>query len=169
MNYNPKQQVYYREAVKASFLLFNRYFHKKLQNQSFIIAPHHQTIINALYRVYSGECTRLMINIAPRYGKTQIAVKNFIAWCLADNPSASFIHLSYSDSLALDNSESIRDIVTSAEYQELFPDVQIKKDSNAKKKWYTDKGGGVMRLVRVDLLPGSVLAQLLLVVSLTGL
>jgi predicted phage terminase large subunit-like protein len=143
MSYNPKQQVYYREAVKASFLLFNRYFHKKLQNQSFIIAPHHQTIINALYRVYSGECTRLMINIAPRYGKTQIAVKNFIAWCLADNPSASFIHLSYSDSLALDNSESIRDIVTSTEYQELFPDVQIKKDSNAKKKWYTDKGGGV--------------------------
>jgi len=84
-----------------------------------------------------------MINIAPRYGKTQIAVKNFIAWCLANNPSASFIHLSYSDSLALDNSESIRDTVTSAEYQELFPEVGIKNDSNAKKKWYTNKGGGV--------------------------
>jgi len=143
MNYNPKKQVYYREALKASFLLFNRYFHKKLQNQSFIVAPHHQRIINALYRVYSGECTRLMINIAPRYGKTQIAVKNFIAWCLANNPSASFIHLSYSDSLALDNSESIRDTVISAEYQELFPEVGIKNDSNAKKKWYTNKGGGV--------------------------
>ena len=143
MNYNPKKQVYYREALKASFLLFNRYFHKKLQNQSFIVAPHHQTIINALYRVYTGECIRLMINIAPRYGKTQIAVKNFIAWCLANNPSASFIHLSYSDSLALDNSESIRDTVISAEYQELFPEVGIKNDSNAKKKWYTNKGGGV--------------------------
>lgn len=143
MNFDAKKQVYYREAIKASFLLFNRYFHKKLQNQSFIVAEHHKTIIEALYRVYNGECTRLMINIAPRYGKTQVAVKNFIAWCLLNNPSASFIHLSYSDSLALDNSEAIRDIVTSSEYQTLFPEVKIKKDSNAKNKWYTDSGGGV--------------------------
>jgi predicted phage terminase large subunit-like protein len=143
MSYNHKQQMYYREAVKASFLLFNRYFHKKLQNQSFIVSDHHEQIIKALYRVYNGETKRLIINIAPRYGKTQIAVKNFIAWCLANNPSASFIHLSYSDTLALDNSEAIRDIVTSAEYQLLFPEVKIKKDSNAKNKWYTDQGGGV--------------------------
>lgn len=120
-----------------------RYFHKKHNKQSFIIADHHEQIIRALYRVYKGETTRLIINIAPRYGKTLIAVKNFIAWSLANNPSASFIHLSYSDSLALDNSEAIRDLVTSAEYQELFPDVRIKKDSNAKNKWYTSEGGGV--------------------------
>jgi predicted phage terminase large subunit-like protein len=143
MNYNPKQQLYYREAVKASFLLFNRYFHKKLQNESFIVSDHHEQIIKALYRVYNGETKRLIINIGPRYGKTQIAVKNFIAWCLANNPSAKFIHLSYSDTLALDNSEAIRDIITSAEYQELFPEVKIKKDSNAKNKWYTNQGGGV--------------------------
>lgn len=140
---NPKEIAYRREALKASFLLFNRYFHKKLQKQSFIVAEHHKTIIRALMKVYNGETTRLIINIAPRYGKTQIAVKNFIAWSLANNPAASFIHLSYSDSLALDNSEAIRDIVTSAEFQELYPNVEIKKDSNAKNKWYTTEGGGV--------------------------
>lgn len=143
MSLSPKHIAVYREVLKASFLRFNQYFHKKLHNESFIVADHHRTIIEALLKVYRGKTTRLIINIAPRYGKTQVAVKNFIAWCLSNNPSAKFIHLSYSDSLALDNSEEIRDIVTSAEYLELFPDVEIKKDSNAKNKWYTTKGGGV--------------------------
>lgn len=138
-----KHRAVYREALKASFLRFMQYFHKKHNKASFIVADHHKEIIEALYRVYNGKTTRLIINISPRYGKTLIAVKNFIAWSLANNPSASFIHLSYSDSLALDNSEAIRDLVTSSEYQELFPEVRIKKDSNAKNKWYTTEGGGV--------------------------
>jgi predicted phage terminase large subunit-like protein len=62
---------------------------------------------------------------------------------LAINPAARFIHLSYSDDLALDNSEEVRDIVSSAEYKELFPGIEIKRDSNSKKKWYTSAGGGV--------------------------
>ena len=143
MSLSPKHKAVYREALKASFLRFMQYFHRKQNNQTFIIADHHETIIRALYKVYNGETNRLIINIAPRYGKTLIAVKNFIAWSLANNPSASFIHLSYSDSLALDNSEAIRDLVTSAEYKEIFPHVQIKKDSNAKNKWYKTESGGV--------------------------
>jgi len=74
---------------------------------------------------------------------TELAVKNFIANGLAINPSAKFIHLSYSDDLALDNSEDTKNIVQSAEYQALFPEVQIKKNSDSKKKWYTTAGGGV--------------------------
>src|SRR5690606_10042845 len=71
------------------------------------------------------------------------AVKSFISHGLALNPASKFIHLSYSDDLALDNSEMARDWVQSAEYQELFPSVQIKKTSDSKKKWYTTAGGGV--------------------------
>lgn len=140
---SPKHRAVYREALKASFLHFMRYFHKKQNKQPFIVSDHHKQIVEALMRVYRGETTRLIINIAPRYGKTLIAVKNFIAWCLANNPAANFIHLSYSDSLALDNSEAIRDLVTSAEFKEIFPGVEIKKDSNAKNKWYLNEGGGV--------------------------
>ncbi len=143
MSLSPKHIVIYREVLTASFLRFNQYFHRKLHNEPFIIADHHRVIVEALMRGYSGDVKRLLINIGPRYGKTQIAVKNFIAWCLANNAGAAFIHLSYSDSLALDNSEAVRDTITSAEYKELFPHVQIKKDSNAKNKWYTTQGGGV--------------------------
>ena len=128
---------------QSSLLFFTRYFFKKRFNRRFIVNTHHEQICNALERVLRGECTRLIINIAPRYGKTELAVKSFIAHALSVNPSAKFIHLSYSDDLALDNSEEIKDLVLHESYQQLFPDVQIKKDSKAKKKWYTTKGGGV--------------------------
>lgn len=126
-----------------SFLFFTRYFFKQRYNRKFVVSEHHEIISEALEKVYSGEIKRLIINIAPRYGKTELAVKNFIANGLALNPAAKFIHLSYSDDLALDNSEDVKDIVSSEEYRALFPEVEIKKDSRAKKKWYTTQGGGV--------------------------
>lgn len=126
-----------------SLLFFTRYFFVKRYNRKFVVGEHHEIISAALERVFSGEISRLIINIAPRYGKTELAVKNFIAAGLALNPAAKFIHLSYSDDLALDNSEETKNIVQSEEYQQLFPEVQIKKDSKSKKKWYTTKGGGV--------------------------
>jgi predicted phage terminase large subunit-like protein len=132
-----------RYKVKSSLIFFTRYLFKKRNNRRFVVGEHHVLICEALERVLRGECTKLIINIAPRYGKTELAVKNFIAHGLAQNPKAKFIHLSYSDTLALDNSEEVKDMVQEAEYQEVFPHVQIKRDSKAKKKWYTTEGGGV--------------------------
>lgn len=132
-----------RFKTQDSLLFFTRYFFKKRYNRKFVVNRHHEIICDALERVMRGEITRLIINIAPRYGKTELAVKNFIAHSLSINPSAKFIHLSYSDDLALDNSEEIKDMILSDEYQTLFPEVKIKKDTKAKKKWYTTSGGGV--------------------------
>lgn len=126
-----------------STLFFTRYFFKNLNNKKFSINSHHEEICSALDRVYSGQCRRLIINIAPRYGKTELAVKNFIARGLALNPSAKFIHLSYSDSLALTNSEETKDIIDSEQYRAMFPEVRLRKDATAKKKWTTEQRGGL--------------------------
>jgi hypothetical protein len=133
---------YWRYETLRSHLFFTRYFYKKRHGRKFIINDHHEIICDALDKVIKGEITRLIINIAPRYSKTELAVKNFIARGLALNPAAKFIHLTYAAKLALDNSEESKDIVTSPEYQELFP-VEIKTTSKAKDKWYTTAGGGV--------------------------
>lgn len=127
-----------------SFEFFTRYFFKQANNRKFILNDHHKIIIDALVKVSRGEIKRLIINIAPRYSKTELAVKMFIAWCMARNAQSKFIHLSYSDTLALDNSEEVKDLITSDEFQQLFPNVRIKKDSKAKNKWYTEAGGGVL-------------------------
>ena len=122
---------------------FTRYFFKSQYGRKFVVGDHHQKICEALDKVVKGEIKKLIINIAPRYGKTELAVKNFMAYGLALNPKSRFIHLSYSDDLALDNSEAVKDIIQLDEYRQMFPKVKIKKGSDAKKKWYTSDGGGV--------------------------
>lgn len=143
MDENQVKKLKVAKVKCRNMLFFTRYFFKQRFGKKFVVNSHHERICNALERVITGKCKRLIINIAPRYGKTELAVKNFIAYALSLNPSARFIHLSYSDDLALDNSEEIKDMVTDESYQQLFSGVQIKKDSKAKKKWYTTAGGGV--------------------------
>ena len=132
-----------RDKVLSSSLYFTRYFFKKVKKKKFVVNHHHETICNALDRVLSGDCKRLLIRMPPRYGKTELAVKGLIAHGLALNPASKFIHLSFSAGLAEDNSEEVRDLVQEEEYQKLFPYVEIDKGSSAKKKWYTtcNKGG----------------------------
>lgn len=129
--------------LHTSTLLFTQYFYYEKTKRKFVVNKHHELICNALDRVIRGEVTRLIINLPPRYSKTEIVVKNFIAKGLSINPASKFIHLSYSDDLACDNSEEVRELVKSEAYQELYPYVQIKQGSDSKKKWYTTDGGGV--------------------------
>lgn len=130
-----------RSWCKASLLNFTRYMFKKKTSQRFIVGEHHRRICDALDAVMRGECRRLIINIAPRYSKTELVSKNFIAYGLARNPRSRFLHLSYSDDLVLDNSKEVNEIVTSDYYRELFPEVEV--TSVGAKKWYTSQRGGV--------------------------
>ena len=135
--------TYLKAYCLSDSLNYTKYFFKQKTGRRFVVNSNHKLICDALNDVLNGKITKLIINIAPRYSKTELAVKNFISMGLAINPSSKFIHLSYSDDLAHDNSEEIRDIVKSIEYQSLFPYVSIKKDSDSKKKWSTTEGGGV--------------------------
>lgn len=121
-------------------LNFTRYFFLKKFNRKFVVGDHHKQISDVLDRVLSGELKKVIINIAPRYGKTEIAVKNFIAEGLALNPKAKFIHLSYSDDLVRDNSSGVQEIMGLPEYKRLF---DAKPTSTNSKKWYTEQGGGL--------------------------
>lgn len=130
-------------ACKIDFVFFIRYFFKSQYKRKWNQWEHLILICEELKKVIEGVTLRLIINCAPRYGKTDVSVKFFIAYGLAINPAAKFIHVTYSDDLALDNSEAARDIVSSEEYQKLFPYVKLKPSSKGKKKWYTEQGGGV--------------------------
>ena len=126
-----------------SLLFHTRYFFVHQYSRKFVVNSHHEIITSALDLVLSGKIVKIILNVAPRYSKTEIAVKNLISSGLAINPAAKFIHLSYSDDLALDNSEGVKDIVNSEAYKQLYPEVEIKQGSDSKKKWYTTAGGGV--------------------------
>ena len=124
-------------------LAFTRYFFKKREGNKFVVSPHHKLMADTLDRVLKCEIHRLIINVPPGYTKTEMAVINFVAHGLAINPSSKFIHASYSDGLALLNSSFIRDVVMSEEFQEMWPQ-KLRQDSQSKKAWYNQDGGGLL-------------------------
>lgn len=114
---------------------------KSKSQRDFVWGEHHRIICRALDDVIDGKIKKLIINIAPRYGKTELVSKMFIAYGLALNPRSRFITLSYSEDLVLDNSQDINNFVRSPAFQYLYPHVQV--TDRGSKKWYTSKGGGV--------------------------
>ena len=132
-----------RNWVSASMLNFTRYFfHRQNGGKRYIVGEHHRAICERLDAVMRGECRKLIINIAPRYGKTLLAVHSFIAMGLALNPQSRFIHLSYSSALAQENSISIKDIVNSDAFKALFA-ARVRFGSDTKSRWDLEQGGGV--------------------------
>lgn len=130
-----------RDLAKTDLYFFARYMFKLRRGYNWIQAPHHKIICDALMRVYRGECKRLIINVPPRYSKTELVVVNFAAWAMGNAPDAEFIHTSYSGTLATNNSFQARELVQYDEYREIFPEVEIRGDSNAKNEWRTLNGG----------------------------
>ena len=141
--WDDQQSRMLKHMLRNDHLAFTRYFLKKRDGNKFIMSPHHVVMAETLEKVYSGEITRLIINVPPGYTKTEMAVINFIAHGLAINPRAKFIHISYADSLAMLNSSAVKEIATSEEYNALFP-MKLKDDAKSKKAWYNDFGGGMM-------------------------
>ena len=104
---------------------------------------HQQVICSALERVAMGRCNRLIINVPPRSGKTEIAVVNFMAWCMGLWPDSEFIHASYSKRLATANTYAVRALMQTEEYRAVFPWTALQEDSRAKDEFRTAQGGVV--------------------------
>lgn len=121
-------------------LFFTRYFFKHRQGIKFRVNWHHYLISDTVQRVIDGKLKNVVINVPPGSSKTEIVAINLIARGLAINPRARFLHISYSDDLALLNSQTSRDIVQSDEYQDKWP-LKIADDSRSKKRWNVEVDG----------------------------
>jgi len=138
--YNKKRFI--KHKCEQDLLFFTRYFFKQNKGRKFVVNSHHIEIARAMQMALEGKIPRLIINIPPRYGKTELAVINAVAWCLAKNPSAEFMHLSYGDDLVTKNSSAAKELFLSEAYQELWP-MELKADTQGKKRWFNKSGGGM--------------------------
>lgn len=130
-----------KALATTDFYFFSRWMFLQRRGYKWQQAQHHKTICDALTRVYEGKCKRLIINIPPRYSKTELAVVNFMAWALGRNPDAEFIYTSYSARLAANYSWQARELVSHPGYQAIFSEFALKHDSKAKDEWRTTAGG----------------------------
>jgi predicted phage terminase large subunit-like protein len=140
MEFTDKERRVYRSLSMADLFWFTRWMFVNRRGYTWQQANHHKTVCDALMRVFRGECKRLIINIPPRYSKTEI-VKNFVGWSLGHYPDCEFIYTSYSGRLAAASSWDVRGLVQEPEYQAIFPGVQLRDDSKAKDEWRTSVGG----------------------------
>lgn len=129
-----------KKRLESSHLAFVQRFFAEKEGTPLSVAPFHPVMCETLDKVYRGEIDRLIINIPPGYGKTELAVINFIAHGFAINPRSRFIHASYAQALALDNSSKAKDIINLEGFQSRWP-VQMRQDTNAKGLWRTTAGG----------------------------
>lgn len=126
--------------LTADFLNFTRLMFKHKRKSDFVVAPHHELIAKELMKVITGETKNLIINIAPRYGKTELISVNFPAYGYALNPRCNFIETSYSKDLTENNSTSVKEIMKSEAYQKYFS-TRIQDGNDTKSEWGTEQGG----------------------------
>ena len=128
---------------QSDLLAFTRTMFRARKGADMLHNWHQEAICNALEKVVIGRTKRLIINIPPRSGKTELAVINFIAWATGIYPDSEWIHASYSKRLATNNTYGVREVMRHEVYREIFPWVKIRDDSSAKDEFRTEQGGVV--------------------------
>lgn len=104
----------------------------------------HEEIASALMKIERREIKRLIIEMPPRHGKSEMATIKFPAWYLGRHPDHEIITASYSSDLARKFGAQCRDLMSEPAYKLTFPQVILKQDTQAKDFWQTREGGGYM-------------------------
>lgn len=132
-----RQRAIYR--AREDFYFYSRWTHLEIKGDRWQHAVHHPQICQKLEGVFYGRIHRLLLNLPPRYSKTDLAVKKFVSWTLGKVPDAEFLHTSFSGDLARGNSAETRDIVLHDSYGEVFPEVALATEGQG--HWKTTRGG----------------------------
>lgn len=81
----------------------------------------HATISEELDKVVSGETKRLILNMPPRHGKSELVSRRLPALFLGKFPQAKVMATANETRLARENCRDVRRVMESVAYRELFP------------------------------------------------
>ena len=107
----------------------------------FKIGPHHKKLAKIFTDVIEGRKKRVIINIAPRMGKSEFSSYLFPAYFLGKYPQKKIIMGTHTAGLSEDFGRRIRNLIDSDEYKEVFPTTLVADDQKAAGKWSTSAGG----------------------------
>lgn len=110
------------ELIK-DYQYFINFFFAHTKNKTIIPANHHQRVIDSISKLVWGKAEKrnLLINIAPRSGKTMMAVVFLIAYLSAlSNGTCNVMLCSYSTKIAKNALREVIDIVTSPLYKKYY-------------------------------------------------
>jgi len=131
---------YKAELVKdkgaESFLDFIKHVYP-----NYIIGAHHRRLAQLFEDIANGKRKRIIVNIAPRHGKSELISYLAPAWFLGKYPAKKVIMASHTADLAVNFGRRVRNLVGSDSYKEIFPQVELQADSKSASRWGTNFNG----------------------------
>lgn len=103
---------------------------------------HLDAIAHQLARVEHGDTRRLIVNLPPRNGKSNLISIIWVAFMLGQDPTRRFVCVSYSNELSNKLARDCLSIMQSHWYRELFPATKISRKRSANWDFETTRGGG---------------------------
>lgn len=103
--------------------------------------PHHRKLAKIFQAIANGEKKRVIINIAPRMGKSEFSSYLFPAWFLGQYPEKKIIMATHTAGLSEDFGRRVRNLIESEDYAKIFPTTKVADDQKAAGKWSTSAGG----------------------------
>lgn len=121
------------EHVQNSLIGFGIAMDPKYTNPWHVIeiAKH---LEHAYEKACNNEKGRIIIELPPRHGKSDLSTIKFPAWALGKNPELPIIACSYAEQLALKHALQTRDLVLDPVYQACFK-TRLRQDQKAKGNW----------------------------------
>jgi predicted phage terminase large subunit-like protein len=106
----------------------------------FVPGWHIELICRALERAYHGDIQNIYINVPPVHMKTLLCAVFFPAWVWANDPSKSFMCISYSEVLENKAARKCRNLLESDWYKSSFG-VTLSADNNKVSEYSNTRGG----------------------------
>lgn len=123
-------------AANLSFLDFVKHVYP-----GYKVGPHHLKLAQIFEDIASGKKRRVIVNIAPRHGKSELISYLAPAWFLGKYPQKKIIMASHTADLAVNFGRRVRNLVGSEAYKDIFPEVELQADSKSASRWGTNYNG----------------------------
>lgn len=131
---------YKKELTKtkgeANFLDFIKHVYPDYK-----VGEHHARLAKLFEEIANGKRKRVIVNIAPRHGKSELISYLAPAWFLGKHPAKKVIMASHTADLAVNFGRRVRNLVGSEQYKDIFPDISLQADSKSASRWGTNYNG----------------------------
>jgi len=125
-----------QEDGKDSFLDFVLHVYPDYK-----VGKHHERLAHIFEEIAAGTKKRVVVNIAPRHGKSELISYLAPAWFLGKYPHKKVIMASHTADLAVNFGRRVRNLVGSDAYKDIFPAVELQADSKSASRWGTNFNG----------------------------
>jgi len=105
------------------------------------VGPHHLKLAQIFEEIAAGKKKRVIVNIAPRHGKSELISYLAPAWFLGKYPQKKIIMASHTADLAVNFGRRVRNLVGSEAYRDIFPQIELQADSKSASRWGTNFNG----------------------------